>query len=60
MEYADVVWDGCTLNKSELLETIQYDAGQVITGAMKRTSRIRLLLELRVGWKWKPDELSPN
>lgn len=60
MEYADVVWDSCTLNKSELLETIQYDAGQVITGAMKRTSRIRLLLELRVGWKWKPDELSPN
>ena len=35
MEYANVVWDGCTLGESDLLESVQYDAAKLISGAMK-------------------------
>ena len=46
MEYADVLWDGCTENDSDLLEFVQYEAAKVVTGAMRGTSRQRLLAEL--------------
>ena len=35
MEYADVLWDGCTENGSELLEFVQYESAKVVTGAMR-------------------------
>ena len=49
MEYADVVWNGCSDTESDLLDSVQYEAGKIVTGAMKRTSRQRLMCEL--GWE---------
>ena len=49
MEYADVIWSGCTDTESDLLEHVPYEAGKVVTGAIKGTSRQRLLEEL--GWE---------
>ena len=46
MEYADVVWDGCCENVSDLLESVQYEFARVVTGAMKGTGYQRLLEEL--------------
>jgi hypothetical protein len=34
MEYADIVWDNCTSGNSDLLESVQYDAAKIITGAI--------------------------
>ena len=48
MEYADVLWDGCYDNECELLESVQYEAAKVVTGAMRGTSRQALSIEL--GW----------
>ena len=44
-----MLWDGCTDEESELLELVQYEAAKVVTGAMRGTSRIRLMAEL--GWE---------
>jgi hypothetical protein len=46
MEYADVVWDSCCENVSDLLESVQYEFARVVTGAMKGTGHQRLLEEL--------------
>ena len=46
MEYANVLWDGCSANESELLEFVQYESAKVLTGAMRGTSRQKLLSEL--------------
>ena len=48
LEYADVVWDGCNETDSDLLEQLQYEAARLVTGAIKGTSRERLLNE--VAW----------
>ena len=49
MEYADVLWDGCTDSESDLLEHVQYKAAKIVTGAMKGTSKQRLMQE--IGWE---------
>ena len=49
MEYADVLWDGCTDSESDLLEHVQYEAAKIVTEAMKGTSKQRLMQE--IGWK---------
>ena len=49
MEHADVVWNGCSETESDLLDSVQYEAGKIVTGAMKGTSRQRLMYEL--GWE---------
>ena len=46
LEYADVLWDNCSLSECDLIESIQYESARVVTGAMKSTSRSRLLEEL--------------
>ena len=46
MEYADVIWDGCTESEANLLEGIQNESARIVTGAMKGTNRVRLLNEL--------------
>ena len=43
MEYADVIWDGCNEDDSELIESVQYEAARMVMGAMRGTSRSRLL-----------------
>ena len=45
-EYADVLWDGCSVSGSDLLEHVQYQSAKVVTGAMQGTSKSRLLEEL--------------
>ena len=45
MEYANVVWDGCTIGESDLLESVQYDAAKLISGAMKGTHRESVLID---------------
>jgi hypothetical protein len=45
MEYASVVWDGCTIGESDLLESVEYDAEKLISGAMKGTHRESVLID---------------
>lgn len=45
MEYADIVWDGCSQGESDVIEGLQYEAAKVITGVMKGTHRFSLLNE---------------
>ena len=49
MEYADVLWDGCTESESNLLEHVQYEAAKIETGATKGTNTQRLMQE--TGWE---------
>ena len=49
MKYADVVWNDCSDTESDLLDSVQYEAGKIVTGAMKGISRQRLMCEL--GWE---------
>ena len=49
MEYADVFWDRCTESERDLLEHVQYEAAKIVTGAMKETSKHRVMQEL--GWE---------
>ena len=49
IEYADVLWDGCTESESDLLEHVQYEAAKIVTRAMKGTSKHHLMQE--IGWE---------
>ena len=56
LEYADVVWDSCLVGESDLLESLQFEGAQVVTGAIKGTSWDCLLrdtscAELVLRWK---------
>ena len=46
LEYADVVWDGCSESDSNLLESLQIEGATVVTGALKGTTRVSLLKDL--------------
>ena len=46
LEYADMVWDGCSESDSNFLESLQIEGARVVTGALKGTNRISLLNEL--------------
>ena len=43
------MWDGCNEDDSELIESIQYEAARMVTGAMRGTSRSRLFKRNRLG-----------
>jgi hypothetical protein len=49
LEYADIVWDNCTLHESNLLESVQVEAGRIITGLRINFSKTKLYEEL--GWE---------
>ncbi|PJE77413.1 hypothetical protein CI610_03664 [invertebrate metagenome] len=49
LEYADIVWDNCTQQSADLLESIQLEAARIITGLRSGTSHIKLYTEL--GWE---------
>ena len=49
MEYANIVWDNCTQEQSDLLESIQLEAARIITGLRRGTSHNILYGEL--GWE---------
>ena len=46
LEYADVVWDGCSESDSNLLESLQIKGARIVTGALKGTNRVSLLNDL--------------
>ena len=49
LEYANVVWDNCTLYDVNELEKNQYEAARIVTGTTKLVSINSLLLE--TGWE---------
>ena len=48
LEYADVVWDGCSTDNTDRLERIQLEAARIVTGLTRSTHLERLYNE--VGW----------
>ena len=48
LEYGCILYDNCTRQESELLESVQYEAARVCIGALWNTSKIKLLQKL--GW----------
>ena len=46
LEYADTIWDNCTLGESNLLESVQIEASRIITGLRRTTSLRKLYCEL--------------
>ena len=48
LEYGSVVWDNCTREQSDLIESVQYESARIVTGLRKGTSRDKLYGEL--GW----------
>ena len=45
LEYGDVVWGNCTKKESDLLESVQIEAGRIITGLRCNSSRQKLYHE---------------
>jgi hypothetical protein len=39
MEYADVIWDGCSIEEANLLEAVQYESARIVTCAIRGTNR---------------------
>ena len=48
LEYANIIIDNCTKYDKKLIESVQYDAARVCTGALYNTLKVKLLGE--VGW----------
>ena len=48
LEYGNIVWDNCTNQESDLIESVQYEAARIVTGMRRGTSRLKLYNEL--GW----------
>ena len=48
VEYASVVWDGCTMYEKEQLERFQYEAARIVTGLTRSVSIDNLMSE--IGW----------
>ena len=38
MEYADVIWVGCSIEEENLLEAVQYESARIVTGAITGTN----------------------
>jgi hypothetical protein len=49
LEYGDVMFHDCSHELTNLIESIQYQAGLIVSGCWQGTSRIKLLKEL--GWE---------
>ena len=41
VQYANVVWDGCS-EPDNLLESLQIEGARVVTGALKGTNRVSI------------------
>ena len=48
LEYANIVWDNCSRQLADLLESVQYRAAKIVSGAISRTSHHIVYSEL--GW----------
>jgi hypothetical protein len=57
LEYGNIIWDNCSKEQSDLIESIQQDAARIVTGLRKGTPKWKLYNEL--GWdslrnrRWK-------
>ena len=49
LEYANIVWDNCTIENKRIVENIQLEAARIVTGGTKLCSIQRLYDET----KWK-------
>ena len=49
LDYGDVIYHGQSNETSDMIESVQYRAGLIVTGCWKGTSRIKLYNEL--GWE---------
>ena len=49
LEYGDVIFHNCSQDLMDLIESVQYQAGLIVTGCWRGTSRVRLYNEL--GWE---------
>ena len=49
LEYADVVWDNCTLYEVNALEKVQLETARIVTGTTKLVSLEMLYKE--TGWE---------
>jgi len=49
LEYGDIIWHGCTISDSQLIERIQYECSLVVSGAIRGSSYLSILKEL--GWE---------
>ena len=47
LAYGNLIWDNCTHNEANLLESVQVEAGRIITGLRVNSSRSKLYSELR-------------
>ncbi len=50
LEYASVVWDGCTEYEKDSLEKMQYEAARIVTGLTRSVSLYKLKHE--IGWQY--------
>ena len=48
VEYASVVWDGCTMYEKGQLVQFQYEAARIVTGLTRSVSIDNLMSE--IGW----------
>ena len=48
LEYGDIIWDNCTIYQANLIESVQVEAGRIITGLRVNSSKTKLYEEL--GW----------
>lgn len=48
LEYASIVWDGCTVYEKQQLERFQYEAARTVTGLTRSVSIENLMSE--IGW----------
>jgi len=48
LEYVNIVWDNCTQEEANLIESVQLEAARIITGLRKGTQNWKLYKEL--GW----------
>ena len=47
LEYGDVLWDNCSTSFKQDLESVQYDAARIVSGATKYCNTNSLLLDLK-------------
>ena len=50
LEYANIIWDNCPKQLSDILENVQYRAAKIVSGAIHRTSHELVYNEL--GWEY--------
>ena len=48
LEYGDAIWDNCSKTEKNEIESVQYEAARIVTGATRSCSKSKLLEE--TGW----------